>query len=166
MTRIRINIPNATYFVTKSIFKKTAVFGNKQCAQIFINALTNLESKKHKATIHSYVLMPNHYHLLITLEKADNLSKFLHSLNSCTGHQIAKVIGKSPVWEVNTWDEVIRNDDMFQQKLAYILLNPWRRQLVQSPFAFYEYSNIKTIMEKKGQQYVEGLFSKYKRFGE
>lgn len=45
---------------------------------------TDLEKKKRKllVSIHAFVLMPNHYHLLLTPRKfEDGISKFMHKLN-------------------------------------------------------------------------------------
>ncbi len=162
---MRVNIPGATYFITKSTVDKIPIFNDQRCAKIFVDALKFLKARE-KIEIHTYVVMPDHYHLLVTLTDSFEISKLLHSLNSYTAHKITKIACKSKIWDDRTWDEVIRTEEMFYQKMAYILLNPWRRGLVKNPFDIYEHSNLSEILEKYGVEFLKGLYGKYRRFGE
>ena len=70
------------------------------------------------------------------------------------------------IWSRNAWDEIIRNEDMYWQKLAYILLNPWRKGLVKDPLDIYLFSNIGSFITDKGESFLKELFCKYARYGE
>jgi REP element-mobilizing transposase RayT len=133
---MRINIPNATYFISKSTFNKKPLFINDNIAQVVVSSLKYMSLHKN-TIIHTYVIMPTHYHLLISLGEDLNISSFLHMLNSYSAHQISKITKEKIIWDNRTWDEVIRNEEMYYQKLAYILLNPWRKKLVNDPYDSY-----------------------------
>jgi hypothetical protein len=75
-------------------------------------------------------------------------------------------IVKVKIFQRRFWDEVIRNKDMYWQKVSYILFNPYREGLVRNPVDDYEYSNIKEWIMRESEQFMMGLFSRYKRWFE
>ena len=162
---MRLRIPEATYFISKTTSDNKATLTQEKIATIVINAFKYISLNKH-AHIHSYVLMPTHYHMIISLNDHEDISRIIHSINSYTAHQISKLIHQKSIWDNITWDEVIRNEEMYYQKLAYILLNPWRKRIVKSPFDPYQYSNLEEICKLYGKEYLVDLFERYKRFGE
>jgi len=64
---------DGTYFVTSSTFQKKALIQSERTATLFIETLLQYRSQ-HKYELHEFVVMPDHFHLLITpvvtLEKA------------------------------------------------------------------------------------------------
>jgi hypothetical protein len=73
---------------------------------------------------------------------------------------------KEKIFQGGFWDEVIRDEDMYWQKLSYILFNPYRSGLVRDPLDDYVYSNIQELINKEGEELVMDLFSRYKRWSE
>lgn len=79
---------------------------------------------------HAVVVMPDHVHLLMTpLEKTPgewwSLSDLLHSIKSFSAHEINKQRQtKGTVWQDDRYDRIIRTEEDYDEKLAYMLENP------------------------------------------
>ncbi len=57
----------------------------------------------------------------------ESLPKIMHSMKSFTAHEINKMLErKGKVWQNESYDRVIRNEDEFLEKLNYIANNPTR----------------------------------------
>ena len=69
---------DGTYFVTSSTFQKKSLLQSVRTATLFIETLLEYRSQ-HKYLLHEFVVMPDHFHLLITpvvtLEKTIQLIK-------------------------------------------------------------------------------------------
>ena len=92
--------------------------------------------------VYSVVVMPDHVHLLAhprlieaTLpERFHDLSEILHSVKSYTSHRINARRGRSGcVWQDETYDRIIRDEDEFEEKWQYNRTNPVKAGLVAQP---------------------------------
>jgi REP-associated tyrosine transposase len=74
----RGNTGYGTYFITASTFQKQSLFQSERFSLPFIDTLFQYRLKRHYL-LHEFVIMPNHFHLLITptlsLERAMQLIK-------------------------------------------------------------------------------------------
>ena len=69
--------------------------------------------------------MPNHVHVIVTPYLEHSLSKILHSWKSFTSNQINKKLGTSgKLWEEESFDHVVRNEESLIKFTAYIDSNP------------------------------------------
>src|SRR5260370_19186756 len=86
--------------------------------------------------VHSYVVMPNHVHLLMTALVA--VSKVMQSLKRFTATQGNRTLGRtgSPFWQDESYDRLVRNEREFQQIAHYIEMNPVKSGLAVTPDAF------------------------------
>ena len=66
---------------------------------------------------------------------------------------------KHKIWQGNCWDTVIRNERMYWQKIAYVLLNPWREGMVSDPMEPYPFSDLAEWLEREGEDFVKDLFA-------
>ncbi len=84
MTRpLRINIPGGWYHVTARGQNREAIYYDKRDRTEFLDRVEEMV-KRYAVEIHAYVLMANHYHLLIRTPHA-NLSRALQWLNNGYG---------------------------------------------------------------------------------
>ena len=86
--------------------------------------------------LHSYVVMANHVHLLVT--PFVPVSKVTQSLKRFTARQandMLKLTGR-PFWQDGSYDRVIRNLTEFRRIQRYIEWNPVNAGLVDEPVAF------------------------------
>lgn len=75
--------------------------------------------------IGSYVLMPNHFHLLITENEEGGISKFLHKVSSGYSHYYNKKYERTgSLFEGKFKSEYVDNDRYLKYLFSYIHLNP------------------------------------------
>ena len=81
-------------------------------------------------SLHAFVIMPNHVHMLITSHV--RLSKLTKSLKNITGRRANALLGLTgrSFWQEESYDHVVRNDAEFQRIQTYIEQNPVRAGLV------------------------------------
>jgi REP element-mobilizing transposase RayT len=74
--------------------------------------------------IHSWVIMPNHVHLLLTPLVA--VSRLLGSLKSSTAKQANPMLHRTgqAFWQDESYDHLVRNGDEFRRIQGYIENNP------------------------------------------
>gem|GEM_PF-6609860 len=108
-------------------------------AQIVVDQWKHYEAT-YEFHLDAYCVLPEHYHTVLNVGVMKTISQILHAVHSYTATLINKQldqITKIKVWEGNAWDEVVRSEEMYWQKIAYTLFNPWRAGMVQDPFELY-----------------------------
>ena len=91
--------------------------------------------------------MPNHVHLLARFEEGQLISKAMHSLKSYTAHEIKKLHpDMGSIWQEESFDRYIRNEDHYWQTIRYIRENPVKARLSDRA-ENYEWSSSHTINE-------------------
>ena len=87
----------------------------------------------------SFVVMPNHVHLLVNPHVSPTI--LLRSLKSYSARQANRLIGRSgPFWQRESYDHVVRNEKELCGIRAYIENNPVRALLARKP-GDYPYSS-------------------------
>jgi putative transposase len=91
----------------------------------------------HGCSVHAYVLMTNHVHLLVTQSRLRGLSKMMQSL----GRRYVKHINDSyrrtgTLWEGRYKASLVSSDDYLLTCYRYIELNPVRAGMVGEPRDF------------------------------
>lgn len=90
-----------------------------------------------KMTLISWVIMPNHVHLLARFENGQSMSSAMQSLKSYTAHEIKKL---NPdlrrVWHEESFDRYIRNEEHLSKVIQYIEQNPVKANLCKEASEF------------------------------
>jgi REP element-mobilizing transposase RayT len=83
--------------------------------------------------LHSWVIMPNHVHLLIT--PWTDVSTLMRKLKGVTAHEANRQLHQvgRPFWQHESYDRLVRDGQEFRKIERYILLNPVRAGLAFSP---------------------------------
>ena len=98
-------------------------------------------SRVHKVDIHSYVLMTNHLHLLLTPQEDQGLSKMMQAVGRSYVQVFNKVHGRTgTLWEGRYRSTLIQTERYLLACMAYIDLNPVRAHMVAQPEQ-YEWSS-------------------------
>lgn len=128
----RIQFPGIIYHVFTRGNEKMNIYKNDNDRKFFMKLLS-IARQKYKFTLYAYVLMSNHYHLLIKPEEG-LLSKIMQYINGRysrmynwknqrTGHLFEKRYSNIAVEDSDYLFEVVR----------YIHLNPVRKRMIKSP---------------------------------
>ncbi|MCX6833710.1 MAG: transposase [candidate division Zixibacteria bacterium] len=91
--------------------------------------------RRHSAKLYGYVLMPNHFHLLIGLERGGpDLSAFMRDVKSISWRLIFPC--RPGIWMARFDDVAVFTEDQFRTKLNYIHNNPVRAGLAVTPESY------------------------------
>jgi len=100
-------------------------------------------AETHGLSVHAYVLMTNHFHLLVTLESKDSLARAMQSLGiRYTRYFNAAHDRSGTLYEGRYRSCAIDRDDYFLGCSRYIEMNPVRAGLAASPDV-YRWSSYK-----------------------
>jgi putative transposase len=90
--------------------------------------------EKHGFLLHDYVIMNNHVHLMIKLEKTEDISIIMHSINRWYARWYNEHYErKGHFWEDRFYAELIKDDMQLLAVMRYIGLNPVRAGLCNDP---------------------------------
>ncbi|SYZ74595.1 conserved hypothetical protein [Candidatus Zixiibacteriota bacterium] len=83
------------------------------------------------------IIMPDHFHILIQPGESYSLSRIMKGIKGVTARQINISRGNSgAVWQHESYDRIIRDEDELIEKLNYMLLNSQRKGLVADPWEY------------------------------
>ena len=143
---------NNLYFVTSTIVGFINVF-NDDLYNIFVDDLSYYQ-KRGDFVILCYVLMPNHFHLIIKTSTKCNVSSCVANIKRISSRHISSYLAKnngggllqllknkaseepspdSKIWKPRFDCMVIIKEDILKQKIGYCHYNPVRAGLVKEP---------------------------------
>jgi REP element-mobilizing transposase RayT len=92
-----------------------------------------LKGRQTDYTLHAWVVMPNHVHLLMT--PLTNVSALMHRLKGTTARCANRELCRAgtPFWQHESYDRLVRDAQEFRRIENYIIQNPVRAGLAASP---------------------------------
>ncbi len=127
---------------------------NPVAAKIVHDAILFLHGRKY--SLHAWVVMPNHGHLLFSPMDGHTLDKILHSLKSYTVHEINRQLGREgQLWQEEYYDELVAGDDGMERVRLYIEWNPVKAGLCFEPKA-WAYSSANEVARRRIQEQAQG----------
>jgi REP element-mobilizing transposase RayT len=149
---LRIEYEGAVYHVTARGSERGKIFFSKKDYEKFKEYLAEAR-EKYGFILHSYVLMTNHYHLLIeTPEK--NLSRIMHHINSSyTTYTNIKRKRSGHLFQGRYKSIVVDKDNYLLELSRYLHLNPVRANMTQRPEE-YPFSSYRTMVSDTGEKLV------------
>jgi REP element-mobilizing transposase RayT len=149
---LRIAFEGAFYHVTARGNERRKIFLSHQDYEKFLSYLTDAVHK-YRVILHTFVLMPNHYHLIIETPKA-NLSSFMHSLNSAyTTYFNIKRKRAGHLFQGRYKALLIDVDNYLLELSRYIHLNPVRAGIAEKPES-YRYSSYRAYIFPKEEALI------------
>ncbi len=102
-------------------------------------------SRQFSVAVHSYVLMTNHVHMLVTPGSDDGIARMMQTLGAFYVRHINKQYERSgTLWEGRYKDCLVDSERYFMTVSRYIELNPVRAQMCQKP-AQYPWSSFRRL---------------------
>jgi putative transposase len=131
---------DSTYFISAQTYLKKNILQSDRMAQLLIDVLYNYR-KQNKYLLHEFVVMPNHFHLLITPESEITLERGLQLIKGGFSFRAKKELEFSgEIWQTSFHDRRVRDESAYIGFRDYIHQNPVQAGLVTSP-ELYEYSS-------------------------
>lgn len=130
----RIDVGNEFYHVINRANNRTQIFHNDKEYQHFERLLREAKERI-PMRILAYVLMPNHWHLVLHTENDGDLSLFMQWLTLTHTQQYrakTQTIGHGHLYQGRYKSFLVEKDSYLVQLIRYVERNPHRAKLVQS----------------------------------
>jgi len=139
------------FFITSTVVGFINVFDYQPFCDVFVDCLRFCQ-KRGDFVLLAYVLMPNHFHLLLRIGKNKNISGVVGSIKRYTARKIGQLLrahglmgildqirsaalsepGKgTAIWKPRFDSFVITSEETLRQKIEYIHNNPVRKGLIR-----------------------------------
>jgi putative transposase len=129
-----------TFFVTSSTDNKRNLLQSDRSAELFIKVLYEYRTQG-KFRLHEFVVMPDHFHLLITVGSEISIERAVQLIKGGFAFRAGKELGmKAPVWQKGFSEVRIVDTRSYTQLREYIHDNPVNRGLTPAP-ELYPYSS-------------------------
>jgi putative transposase len=97
--------------------------------------------------LHSWVIMPNHVHVLFSPMNGRTLPKIIAAWKRISATKIHKTAGTSgSLWQRDYFDRLIRDWDHFMNVARYIRRNPTKAKLPEGGYTLYEPEWVKRLL--------------------
>ena len=129
-----------TFFVTAVTWQRRPIFHAEPIAQLFLDTLFRYRDQG-KFLLHEFVLMPDHFHLLITPAREVSLEKAVQLIKGGFSFRVKREMHSNlEVWQTGFTEHRVRDWSDFELHRRYIRENPVRARLVDGA-AEYLYSS-------------------------
>ncbi|MGZ0656115.1 transposase [Coraliomargarita sp. W4R72] len=91
------------------------------------------------ARVWSFVVMPNHVHVLVSLPEREALADWMQGIKGSSSREINQRLGRSgKLWARDYYDRLIRDGGHFYKCASYIRNNPEKAKLSRCEFSSFE----------------------------
>ncbi len=113
------------------------VLRDPEIAGIVKDALLHFDGERYD--MDSFVVMPNHVHVLFQLRDAHKLEDVIQTWKSFTAKKINSALGREgTLWQRDYWDRILRGGKHVGNVRRYIGRNPEKARLREGEFTAYE----------------------------
>ena len=140
-----------TFFITSTITEWRPLLAAPWARDILLRDL-EFYREKYSCKILAYVIMPEHYHMVMEFQRPEDLHRWLHDFQLHTANEIAKLLrqtfapedlsvymrhangrSKLAVWKEQARALEIVSEAVLRAKIEYVHNNPVNRKLVSDP---------------------------------
>jgi REP element-mobilizing transposase RayT len=106
-----------------------------EIAALILECLKHAAEQLKRYELHSYVIMPNHVHILVT--PSVTAQKWLGPLKGFSAFKANRILGRTgPFWQNESYDHLVKDRDGFDRIKRYIENNPVKAGLCTSTADF------------------------------
>jgi putative transposase len=132
---------DGTYFITASTWEEKCILQSQRTAELLIDVLFRYR-KQSKYLLHEFVVMPNHFHLLITPLVPVTIERAVQFIKGGFSYRAKKELSiAGEIWQTSFYDHRVRNDNEYVRFRQYIHMNPVKRGSAPAPGQF-PYSSV------------------------
>src|SRR5919108_5204698 len=118
-----------TYFVSSTTFGRRSVFQSVRLANMFLDVLQS-DRTKGRYRVHEFVLMPNHFHAIITPAHEVSLEKAMQFIKGGFSFRVKKETNsKLEIWQAGYNSHNIQTARDYDAHREYVHENPVRARL-------------------------------------
>ena len=128
-----MNAPQSlrTFFVISNAFQHRSLFQSERMAHLLLDVLYDNRAKE-RMSLHEFVIVPNHLHLLITPSAAISLEKVMQFVKGGFSYRARKELGfNSEIWQAGFTNHRIHDAADYDRHRSYIRENPVSARLVE-----------------------------------
>ena len=155
-------LDNTPYFITAIIYQKRHLLAKDDVKYYLLSVIK--ESFANKGWIlNDWVILNNHYHLLVVSNKGKDLSKIMSRIHMLSAQFICKELNaEKPIWW-NYWDYCPRNERDYFVHLNYLFNNPVKHGYVAN-LLDYPFSSFSQLLEMQGRDNLVNQFRGYSEY--
>jgi putative transposase len=122
-----------TFFVTTRTAEGRSLFQTTRMAELLIDVLRSCV-KADRFTIHDFVVMPNHVHILMTISGSMTVERAMQLIKGGFSFRAKRELGfQGEIWQRGFSDVRILDESSLLQHRAYIDNNPVKAGLANGP---------------------------------
>ncbi|HKW25224.1 MAG TPA: transposase [Terriglobales bacterium] len=123
----RGNTGHSCYFITASTFQKQNILQSGRIADLLVDVLLHYRQQQ-KYLLHEFVVMPDHFHLLITPQ--ESLERAMQLIKGGFSFRAKRELGfRHEIWQPSFYDRRVRDAEEYFAFREYIRQNPLKRGL-------------------------------------
>jgi putative transposase len=151
---------NHWYMITASTYQRIPHLASLDKAHYFRRVFQKL-AVLYNLHITAWVILPDHYHILLKPSRGRTLATFMQRLHGSTSRQFNlwdSAIGRS-VW-YSYWDTCIRDDAGYWTRFNYIHYNPVKHGFVTQPEQ-WGFSSYREYADRNGAGWIQQIMLEY-----
>ncbi len=132
-----------TYFITSSAYMHQNLFQRTETAELLLTTIFRNRDAG-EFLIHEFVIMPNHIHLLLSVDDGHTIGRAMQLIKGGFSHGMGLAgLKLKAVWQPSYYEHRVRDDIEYERMRNYIHNNPVRRGLAVRAEG-YPYSSAST----------------------
>ncbi|MGC8787604.1 MAG: REP-associated tyrosine transposase [Anaerolineae bacterium] len=155
-----IFLDDAWYFISVSTLDHARFLASGRAKALVRDQLKELITE-FGVILRAWVILDDHYHLLLKTNIGKDLSRLLGRLHGATARRLNlwdDTVGRQ-VWH-NYWDTCIRSEASLWRHFNYIHNNPVKHGYVAHP-GDWEFSSYRYYLRKNGEQWLADCWERY-----
>ncbi len=125
-----------TFFVTSKTIEGRNLLQSEAMALLLIDVLRSYSARR-KFVVHDFVVMPNHVHVLLTVDQSMSIEKAVQFIKGGFSYRAKKELGyPGEIWQRGFSEVRILNNASFLKHREYIEQNPVKAFVADSPEKF------------------------------
>jgi putative transposase len=150
-----------TYLITAACYEHVSVIGASGTRMASFEAELLSVLTEHCEAVYAWVVLPNHYHALVTAGELDSLLEALGQLHGRTSYawNLEDHRRGRKVWS-GVAETGMKSERHFQATVLYVLNNPVRHRYVQK-WQDWPYSNAREWLDRTGRETAIRLWQSF-----
>jgi len=167
MRKPRFTYKGAFHHIMARGYEGHFIFGSPLYKDYLLGLISE-EKNKYRIRIFAYCIMDNHYHLVLE-NSSGRLSQFMRAINGRFAQKYRlNEGGKGYVFQDRYKSTLIEDETYLKMAITYVVLNPIRSGLVESPYSYIWSSGREYFHQGKNSisdaEFVSELFGSEKIF--